>query len=264
MRFFLRVGKFIKNYLFSNPLYVMVYGMNFWRRNFISGTTFLSQNELVENIKNGKSILRLGDGEINLLLGLRNHYQTFEPLLQKKLFEIIHAYNETSPYILSIPRFVNVSNHELQNNKKRFVWMPLKVMFKLYFNPIPKYLDAHAFYYDNYFDTVISPTLKRKHVLLVTKQKTIDKQLKNPHLQWSRFSHIAVPEEEIFKQKDNIISQIDAFLEGKPTEDVVILLALGPVGKWIGYEYSLKAVQCIDIGKVAEVMHTGESIEFLI
>jgi hypothetical protein len=259
-----RISLFLKRYLCKNPLYVIVYALTFWNRNFISRAVFLNKEELVESIIKGKSVLRFGDGEINLLLGLPNHYQTFQPLLQKKLFEILLTYDEDSPYILSIPRFVNVSNVELQKNNKRFVWMPLKVIFKLYFNFIPKYLDAHAFYYDGYFDSVVSPVLKNKHVLLITKQKTIEKQKNNHKIPWSKFSHISVPEEEIFSGKDSIVDKINVFLQGKLVTEVVILLALGPVGKWIGYEFSQRSVQCIDIGKVAEVMHTGESIEFLI
>ena len=63
---------------------------------------------------------------------------------------------------------------------------------------------------------------------------------------------------------ENIKRNLDKTLNGIGKNDVVIFSAMGPVGKYIVYEYANKGYQGIDIGKVAEVMFTGESIAYLI
>lgn len=255
---------FLKRYLFSNPLYVLTYAMVFWRKGFSFSVNLLSEQETTKQLREGRSLIRLGDGEISLILGLRNHYQKFSPILQKAIFNIVHTYNNNSSYILSVPRFINCTNDELHKMGKFHVWLPLKVIFLLYFNKKVKYLDAHSFYYDGYFERVVTPAIKDKHVVLITKQETITFQRNNQNLLLKNISYISVPSEESLSFYEIIVSDIEAIISVNDKKNLVLLFAMGPVGKLLAFEFDKKGIQSIDIGKVAEVMYTGTSIEYII
>jgi hypothetical protein len=241
-----------------------VYGLFLFQKECIFKIHLFTKKEISEKIREGKSIIRFGDGEINLLLGLKNHYHSFSPVLQKMLLEIVSEYQQNSRYILAIPRFITQSNEYLKTINKFNVWLPLKVIFWLKFNKNVSYYDAHSFYYVNYFETVIGPLLMDKHVVLVTKQATIEMQSNNPSIPWKQFTSIAAPQQEALDQYEIIVSTIDSHIAHWPQSEVVILFALGPVGKFIAYQFSQKGVQSLDIGKVAEVMYTESTIEYLI
>lgn len=265
MRKFRRAFDFLRRYFFRHPLYVFAYAYCYFQSAQIAGVHFYSKEETQELIKSGKSLIRFGDGEINILLSLNNHYHTFSPELQRMLREIVSEYHADSPYALGIPRFVNVSNTELRQIGKLNVWLPLKAMFLLRFPKQVSYLDAHNFYYDGYFDKHIGPLLKERRVILVTKEETIKKQLQNNRLPWSEMIGVPVPESNALGSYHDVRKRIDECLSSLPQDGRTILLfALGPVGKYLIYEYAKRGVQSLDIGKVAEVMYTEESIEWMI
>ncbi len=263
MGIFSRALRFLRRYLFEDPLYVLVYSFGLLMPRFVSSIYFYTEEEIFDQLKQGKSILRIGDGEINLLLGLRNHYQSFNRRLQADMRAMVRGYSVDAPYILSVPRFVNVSNSELKDMNKFHVWLPLKVMFWLYFKKKTPYLDAHAFYYDGYFERVISPYLQGRKVFLVTREETIKRQLANKALPF-KFTPIVVPEQELLSQQDVVQARIMATVGESERESSTILFAAGPVGKVICYFLAQKGIQGLDIGKVAEVMHFGDSIESLV
>ena len=264
MSMVVRSIQFLKRYIFTSPRYAVAYLLIFWQKNFRFQTPFLSEKDLVEKIKNGKSINRLGDGEINLMIGQKNHYQTFSPVLQKSMFDIVESYDKESSYILSVPRFINYTNRELRDIGKFYVWLPLKAVFWLYFKKTVPYLDAHAFYYDGYFERTIGPVLLDKHIILITRQDTIDKQKNNARIPWSRISYLATPAEEALDSSASIKQQIDQLLIATEIEQTVLLFAMGPVGKYLAYQYAQKGVQSLDVGKVAELMYTNESIGWMV
>ncbi len=256
--------QFLRRYVFTSPRYVASYLLIFWQKDFRFQTPFLSESDLVEQIKNGKSIIRLGDGEVNLMIGQKNHYQTFSPVLQKSIFKIVESYNKESSYILSVPRFINYTNRELKNIGKYSVWLPLKAIFLLYFKKEIPYLDAHVFYYDGYFERTIGPILSGKRIILITRQDTIDKQKNNIDIPWSNVQYLATPAEEALDSYASIKQQIEQMLTATEIGQTVLLFAMGPVGKYLAYEYAQRGVQSLDIGKVAEVMYTSESIEWMV
>jgi hypothetical protein len=264
MEIFSRGLRFIRRYALTNLKYTCVYLMAFWRNGFSLRAHFLSEEEFIKEIERGKSLIRLGDGEINLMLGLRNYYQNFSPILKNDMYKIVNQYDLNSPYILAIPKFINYRNSELKGIGKLYVWLPFKIMFWLYFNKKTSYLDAHSFYYDEYFERTVGPAVLNKHVVLITKQETIDKQKDNLNIPWSRVSYVPTPKDEALSSYENIKEKIEATIKSIETSDIVLLFALGPVGKQLAFEYAKREVQSIDIGKVAEVMYTGESIAYII
>ena len=251
MSFILRSIRFIKRYAFKNSFYIFAYSLVFWRKRFNFKTYLLSEKELIREVKNGKSLIRFGDGEINLMLGLENHYQSFSPQLQKSMFDIVRGYTDCSPYIVSVPRFIHHTNSELRKMGKLNVWLPLKVMFG-------------SFYYDGFFERTVGNAIAGKKVILITKKATIEIQKKNKSIPWKDLRFVVVPSEESLSSYDAIRANIDEVILSLDKKDIVLLFAMGPVGKKLIYEYSRQGMQAIDIGKVAEAMYTGESIEHLI
>lgn len=264
MEIFYRGFRFVRRYLFTNPKYVFAYLLIFWQRDFSFQTHLLSEQEFIAELKNGKSLIRFGDGEINLMLGLSNYYQNYSPVLKRDMYNIVNLYNSKSPYILAIPKFVNCPNSELKSIGKLYVWLPFKTMFWLYFNKKTSYLDAHSFYYDGFFERTVGLSIINKHVVLITNQQTIFKLKANPNIPWSKVSYVCVPDKEALSLYESIKIKIEEIVILSKSEEVVLLFAMGPVGKKIALEFSQSNIQSIDIGKVAEVIYSGESIAHIV
>lgn len=259
-----RIFNFVRRYL-KHPLYILTYGVLYLIPGFRIRIPIYSEDEVRALLRAGKSLIRFGDGEINLLLGLRNHYQEFSPKLRGQLQDIIRGYTPTSPYILAVPRAITNRNDRLREIHRFNVWLPFKTVFMLSFPRRMPYVDAHCFYYDGYIERVVVPAVGDASIVLVTNAKTIQKQQGNPRLPWSDIRYVATPEEGLLETCDEIVRAIDATLRVFPREKrPVLLFALGPVGKHLIRQYSESGYQSIDIGRGAEVMFTDESIEQLI
>lgn len=224
-----------------------------------------SEEELVEVLRAGKSLIRFGDGEVNLMLGLRNHYQEFTPELRRRLREVVREYGVDSPYILAVPRALTERNDELKIKNRFHVWLPFKVIFHL--ERFPKntpYADAHCFYYDGLAERVFTNVFKEKEVIFITNKNTIEKQRKNPEMPWRNIEFVQTPEENVFDSEGLITQALDSILKTKRKESIVLFFAVGPVGKHMMKNYAERGYQCIDVGRGMEVMFTNESIEKLI
>jgi hypothetical protein len=180
------------------------------------------------------------------------------------LNEIVLNYNSKTPYILGVPRFINISNDDLKKMGKLQVWLPLKIVFWLHFNKTAPYIDAHNFYYDNYFERVIVPALLSKDIVIVTKKETINQIKQNKKLPWKNTVYVETPENNALSEYENIKNSIDKVLVDYNKSNVVLLFAMGPVGKYLIHEYANSGVQSIDLGKAVEVMFTDISISYLI
>lgn len=260
----IRAINFLKRYLLKHPIYVVTYICTYYLKGFAFNEHFYSKEEIKELILRGKSIIRFGDGEINLLLDLKNHYHKFSPKLKEMIKEITASYSKDSHYILSIPKFINFRNEELKKIGKLNVWMPLKVMFLLMFSKNIGYMDAHNFYYDNYFEEVVAPIIKDKKIILITKKETIEKQKNSNYIPWKYASYIETPEENAIERYEDIKKSLNKELLNYKKEEIVLLVAMGPVGKYLIFEYGNKGYQGIDAGFVVEKMFTGESVQYLI
>lgn len=259
-----RIVNFVRRY-YRHPLYILVYGVLYPIPGFRIRIHIYSEDEVRELLSAGKSVIRFGDGEINLLLGLRNHYHEYAPRLRSMLQNIVRGYGPTSPYVLAVPGALTVRNDRLREIQRFNIWLPFKTMFLLSFPKRMAYLDAHSFYYDGYLERVVAPALTDARIVLVTNAKTIQKQQANPRLPWKDIRYVTTPEVGLLEAYDDTVRAIDAVLavslEGRRS---VLLFAVGPVGKDLVRNYSEKGYQSIDIGRGAEVMFTDESIEQLI
>lgn len=261
-----RIFEFLKRYT-KHPLYIFVYALAYFMRGFECKIRFYSDDEVIDLLKKGKSIIRLGDGDIvNIPLDIENCYHRPDQKLKDMYSEIIKNYSAGGSYVLSVPIFLNMTNTNLAKlGKGKLEWgLPMKVMFFLRFNKNCSYMDAHNFYYDNYFEGMIAPLFKDRLAIFITNKKTIEKQKNNKSLLWQDAVYIEAPEIDAMDEYENIKRNLNRVLEGIDKNKVVIFAAMGPVGKYLVYEYANMGYQGVDIGKVSEVMFTGESIQYLI
>jgi hypothetical protein len=263
MKKIINICNAIKKYLFRDTKYFFLRSLRQFQDNYRNHCQFYSEQELMELIKKGKSIIRIGDGEIGLLHFLPIHYQKYSNEIRNDFLKIIKNTNENSSYILMIPLFVNYTNKELQSlgyNKVR-VWLPLKVSYEMIFNKKVKCFDAHIFYKDSGFKNLIFLYAKTRKIIIVTNQRNTD-MIKQSELARDVFGYIVCRTENTYETRIDIQSEITTLINnsGIPKENFVILLSAG-LAKTIIYDMSLQGYQLLDIGKGLESYCTGISLE---
>lgn len=255
---------FITRYWRHSPWYVIVYPFFYFSRRAASPVRFFSQQELIDRLRRGRSLIRLGDGEINFLIGRGNPYQKYDARIETMLREIIRSYSADSPYLLAVSQPISLPNFELKQLGRFKVWQPFKVMFRFIFPRDVGYADTHQFYYDRFFESIVAPVFKDRKVVLITRKETIEKQLRNPALPWRDIVGVEAPIGDALDGYETLKRKTTDAIEGLSPTDTVLFFAVGPVGKYLMYELAKNGWQCVDIGKRAEVMFTDESVEYLI
>jgi hypothetical protein len=179
--------------------------------------------------------------------------------------EIIKTYTNDSEYILSIPRFVTMDSNELASlGEGKLTWgVRMKAMVFLQFNKQCSYMDAHSFYYDDYFTTVVAPTLNNKKIICLTNRRIIEDLSANNAIPWKDIFYIESPESNAMDAYRTILNQLDEELKKHDRKDVIILSGMGPVGKYIIFKYAKLGYQGIDVGRGLEVVYKNESLEDL-
>lgn len=256
-KFLKRSIKFIKKYALHNPIFVCAYAAVFFYPKFIFYPKFHSNKTILEEIFRGKSLIRLGDGEIHIINGGGIGFQKYEPEISKALKESIEKYSDSSPYILCInERIMDKSNTYLRKANQLYLWLPTKVYYWLYFNKKATYFDASAFYYKHSFDKILSQYLSNKKLILVTREQTalnFNENYKDPT---AILETIITKSENAFDEADMIINRIRKYEKDSP----VVLLSCGPAGKYISYKLA-PHIQCLDIGHGLEIAYTDNDLE---
>lgn len=269
LNFLYKVVKFFKNYLLHDPVFVMTYGLAYFRSGYTPLARFYTDEELVTEIQSGKSIIRIGDGEIGLMHHRDISYQRYEKSLVEGLIDSIENYNEASRYVLSIPIFVNYSNAELAHtNGKLACWLPLKVEFFRRFNPRMSYMDAHFFYRKGYFEERLAPYLKNKKLIVNTLQKNIDEQRSRIEERFTVLRWIPSQSPNPYDKYEETVREIDKCVDSylradvkNKKSDIVLILSAGPMSKVLAYHYAKCGVQAFDIGKGFEQVYNEVNYE---
>lgn len=260
----MRALRFLLRYA-EQPLFILTYGVLYFLPGFRISIPLYSEDEIQRLISDGKSLIRFGDGEINILLGLRNHYQEFSPRLRSMLRALVREYRPDGPYVLAVPGAITQRNDTLKRAQRFNIWLPFKALFLLSFPRAVPYGDEHAFYYDGFAQRILVPALEGKTVILITNARTIEKQRANPRLAWKNMLTIETPENDLLDSCDELERSIHVALDLLPEgERAALLFAAGPAGKILMKRLSEAGEQCIDIGRGAETMFTDESIQSLI
>src|SRR3989344_7633910 len=258
-----------KRYLFKDTKYFFLSIYRYLQNNYHNNCKFYTERELTDLIKAGKSILRIGDGEIGLLHFCNAVYQIYSDAIRNDFLKIIKNYNNNSPYVLGITEFVNYTNTELKNfvnieGKKinRFpVWRQLKITYEMIFNKNIKYFDALAFYKPGGFERLILPYIQNKKVIIVTNKENKEKIMTSP-LSSDTYLYITCEPENTYESRLKIQKDITNIIDksGLPKNNFIVLMSAG-LSKTIIYDMAGQGYQVLDIGIGLESYYTGINLE---
>jgi len=265
MKILRKIYKAIQKYLFKDTRYFLLYLYRYFQNNYHNNCKFYSKEEFLNLIKSGKSILRIGDGEIGILHYLPiGGYQRCSDSIRNDFLKIVKNYNENSKYILMIPLYVNQTNTELKKAGRFQGYMPLKLTYEMIFNKNVKYFDQHAFYRDDGFKELIIPYIKSKKVIIVTNKQNIEK-IKNSKFSDKSYQYIECPSENAYESRleiqKNIVDLINK--SGLSKSDFIVLMGAG-LSKPIIYDMCEQEYQLLDIGKGLESYFFEISVQNII
>ena len=259
--------QFIKKYLLKDPIFVVKYLLAYPQKKYSTNAKFYKNEEFIEQLKRGKSLIRIGDGEIGLLHGIDISYQKHSKELENGLRDSISEYNDTSPYILAIPVFVNDTNDQLRLIERKLnCWLPLKIEFNRIFNKKTKYADAHFFYYKNNFEKFLEPYLLNKKLIINTTKENITAQKEFIEKKFTVLGWVEAKSPDPFAILIQTKKEIDLILEkyeesDGDKKDIVLILSAGPMSKVLAHTYSKEGVQALDIGKGFEHIYNNNNFE---
>lgn len=254
-------GFFFKKYFLQNPLYVFLYGSVFFLPDFSFRPRFLKKEE-ISNILKQKSFLRIGDGEVHIMLGQGIGFQKKDKRLAGYLKKSIVSYTESSPYVLGInERVMSKSNRYLREKQALRLWLPMKIFYYLYFPKRTQYIDASLFYYRASFTRFLGDVLQGKDVILVSRKENIENFISRA--KGMTIYPVETKAQNAFDDFDSIVQKIKLIASEQGYKKCVVLAACGPASKAIVYELS-PFLQVIDIGVGLEIAFTGESLEDII
>lgn len=200
---------------------------------------------------NGKSVIRFGDGEFNIILGGNVHYQEYDLKLQEELIRIIKEYNEDSPYLLCVPyRYFSKSNLVLNRRVLISCWSTPKQMFKKYFKRGIPYGDAFVFSKNNSRSNYQKMWENYKAIILVHNN---DKYLEETfNLEKQKGYFVKVPLKNSYEIIDDIECEIERLFQENdlPKNNTAVLISAGPTAKALVYRLSIKGYKLIDCGHV--------------
>ncbi len=254
-----KAGNFFIRYRNNLP-YLFKYVTSIHQGAYKEQVTFMSDEEFVEAAKS-RSTLRLQDGEFTLLLGTRDlAYEKKNTQLTSMWMEAIENYSDTAPYILGLPPYVVIDNRTLHKEGFKYLWMPAKILYSMWFPKKPKYFNGSYFYIDNTSIPFMQALSDQKDVLLVSNAEVIRQT--QPHSAYffkhaRSFSSIETPEKNTFEVYDATIKNIEKYI----TPHTVIFMACGPAGKAMIYDLSKKGILAHDIGHGLTGAYTKESRE---
>ena len=207
----------------------------------------LNEEETLAAIADGKSIIRIGDGEVMLLTGRDVYFQPASPVLAKAFRMIIGNYNAQSPYLLGVPA-EKITAPALSSAQHR-VWRWFRIVFPLRFKTNERYVSAVYFYKQGRFKRELAPLFKKHHAVWLANEDTLSPALQSYAGSISvHTSFITAPGNDAFSAYDTIKSEVLAVTETHPQLPVVVCTAIGPAGKVLAYELATQGIQVLDLG----------------
>ncbi len=260
-----RILRYIKLHFFKNTRYILVYFVQYFNPDYVPDINYLTSFALVNQLKQGKSLIRIGDGEVYIMNFGKIGYQEYDPKLRDIFFKIIKEYKEDSSYVIGLNKIpISKSNKQLKRDGLFHCWLPMKVYWTLYFKKFLKYFDATLFYYNETFPEYFEEYLKNKHLVLVTNKANIDKFKNNELVPFRDVSFVETPDVNAFSAYDIIKSEVLRCVNRRHVDQVVVLAACGPASKALAYELSKDGIVTIDVGRGIEVAYTPERIDQII
>jgi len=260
-----RVFRYFVLHSTRNTKYFFTYLIHFFDNNYVADIKYYDLDDLENLLKKGKSIIRIGDGEIYIMNFGSIHYQKYDERLRSLFFKMINEYNEDSQYVLSLNKIpLEKSNIQLKKDGLLNCWLPMKVYYQLYFTKTSRYIDQVLFYYNETFPKYFESYLKTKHLVLVSHQGNIDNFKNNPAIPFTDVSFVVTPAENAFVDYEKIKTAVRVEIDKHGKEKTVILAACGPASKPLAYELSKESIVTIDVGRGIEAAYTDDRIDQII
>ena len=257
MSFGERAYRYIQLHLMRNPRYFFSYFAHYINPQYVPDIRFCDTEEVARAVALGKSLIRLGDGEIYLL----NHgdipFESSTPELRSLMMASITEYNAASPYIVALNKApLQKSNRELKDKGLLECWLPSKVYYNLYFNHKASYADAALFYFKDTIPKYFETYLMTKQILFVSNSRSCATFKENRQVPFHGVNFIETPETGSFAEYDRIKNEVISFTDKAGKENTVVLAAFGPASKVLAYELSKIGIQVLDVGQGITAAYT--------
>lgn len=212
----------------------------------VNKAKFYTAQETVDIIcKKKLSIIRLGDGEFNILQGKSVSYQPWSKELQENMEEIVMNYiNGDMKYLLCMPGEFFLPNAYKLSIQHLKSWVFSRYFFK------KKYDIANIVYGDAFLFARGNQAIFKKIWLSQKLEKIIfvhndEKYAKNFLKKYGiKTIFISVPKEDAYSKIELIKEKICK----EVAEKSLVLISAGPAAKIIVKDLSKKGIWCIDTG----------------
>jgi len=249
---------------YKQPYYLYLYFSKSLSDKYKEEVNFIKEKDIIKAASK-ISTIRFGDGEFGLMTSRKNiHFQSADPKLINKLFEIAQSYNQQSPFILGVNFQIAIANQFLEHYKMKFLFMQQKLGFHLYFNKSMTYFNASFYYIDGMAKLFLKEVSTNKSVVIVTKNSNIERLASKAIELFPRsykVSYIRTPEVNAYSEYDRIL--VDTLKISKEKNSVV-LVGCGPAGKLLVYDLARQGFIAHDIGHGLEFALDESSHEHLI
>ena len=81
---------------------------------------------------------------------------------------------------------------------------------------------------------------------------------------FKNISYVITPDIHSYTKIQDIKKEIDELLALKDIKEVVLLVSCGPASKAVCYEYAMKHIQSIDVGRGLELVGTDTDLEYML
>ncbi|HEM3460851.1 TPA: SP_1767 family glycosyltransferase [Streptococcus suis] len=204
--------------------------------------------------ENNASVVRFGDGEIDLILGHSIPYQAYDKELAGALKAILQMPSNEQLLVCLPDVFQNLERY---NSNARYFWSKHFEQYHAFYEEECQsewygstflsrpYIDlvdkSHS---DRYF-AAIKKLWSGRDILIVEGETSRSGMGNDLFEQAKSVSRIICPSKNAFSSYDRIISSILRHAEGR-----LVILMLGPTAKLLSYDLTKRGYQAIDLGHI--------------
>lgn len=240
--------KFLKETISNLLCLVNSFEMRFITRNV--ATEF----ETLQQINNGKSLIRFGDGEISIITNSDIGFQKFDRDLKHRLIKIIKSSNDG--LIICIPGPIGNKDDYLTEKAKDFwanhkkhafcYWAFYTKKNKQYYNTQVTrcYIDINRIQITKTLFNEWKKLWEKRNILIVEGEFTRMGIMNDLFSNSQRIRRIIAPSTNAYSNYKRILNSILINRQ----KDELILISLGPTAKVLVYDLFLNGITAIDVG----------------
>lgn len=210
----------------------------------------LSEAKTIQLLRQGKSIARFGDGELNICFGYNSKLQGHSKELEVRLRQILKS--DSDNCLVGIP---NIATNTLPDKKRLFWKKYLDSKYSALYKADKEYASAFitrpdsvpAINSEAYYNSVFS-LWENKNVLLVEGQKSNFDRLDIFNVASSVSCYFA-PDEDAFTDYTQILKRVTEI--ARTLGNCVVIISLGPTATVLAYDLAEVGIQALDLGHLA-------------